>query len=268
MRNRVFQLVGAFLLTAFVIVFLPHFLKSVWPDRYPELLWRGGLTAAWAIVSFALVTGIRRAGMRQVRATPEERRTIVHFSLQMLSAGLVIAAFAVVADIWNLSLTGIALGGAVTGVVLGLAAQSTLGNVIAGAMLLSLRPMRIGEWVTLRSWMSGGVDVTGRIEEINFFYTVLRENGVRRVVPNSAVTVSQIAVDECQEGFTQSLTLPLRLPPEAALAILAPYRGAEVVDVRQDAYVLRIAWTGDRESRAERLQRLATLLCEPGSERT
>ncbi len=265
-RNRLWPLVLLFAVLAFVVLALPHLLLPAVPKSGVELV-RVGLTAAWVIVAFAIVGAVRTRGLGVVRATPSERRTVVHFGVQILAGVLVIAAFVIVADIWRVSLTGIALGGAVTGVVIGLAAQSMLGNVIAGSMLLSLRPMRVGEWVSLRSWMSGGIDATGRVEEINFFYTVLRENGVRRVVPNSAVAVSTIAADETQAAYTQTLVLPFTLTPEAAAQALAPLRRREVVEVRQDAYVLRIEWEGDRSSRAERLEQLVVRLA-PGREET
>lgn len=259
MQHRVWALVVLFAVLAFAVAALPHLMLPVVPASGAEWM-RIALTVVWAALAFGIVGAVRRRGLAEVRVSPPERRTVVHFGLQILLGVLVIAAFVVAADIWRVSLTGIALGGAVTGVVLGLAAQSTLGNVIAGGMLLSLRPMRVGEWVSLRSWMSGGIDVTGRVEEINFFYTVLREGGVRRVVPNSAVAVSNIAADEAQQEFTQVLTLPYAMPPDRVAAICAPLRRREVVDVRADAYVLRIEWEGDRQSRAERLERLVAEL--------
>jgi small-conductance mechanosensitive channel len=45
----------------------------------------------------------------------------------------------------------LALGGAFTAVILGLAAQQTLGNLIAGTVLLSARPFRVGERVRLQA---------------------------------------------------------------------------------------------------------------------
>ena len=44
----------------------------------------------------------------------------------------------------------LALGGAFTAVVVGLAAQQTLGNLFAGMVLLSARPFRVGERVKLQ----------------------------------------------------------------------------------------------------------------------
>ncbi len=50
----------------------------------------------------------------------------------------------------------LAVGGAFTAVVVGLAAQQTLGNVIAGMVLLSARPFRVGERVRLQAGAVGG----------------------------------------------------------------------------------------------------------------
>ena len=262
-QTRLWPLVLLFAGMAFAAVALPHLLLPAVPASGAELV-RIGLTAAWAVLAFGIVRSIRLRGLNEVRLSPLERRTVVHFGLQILLGVLAVVAFIVVADIWRVSLTGIALGGAVTGVVIGLAAQSMLGNVIAGGMLLSLRPMRVGEWVSLRSWMSGGIDATGRVEEINFFYTVLREGGLRRVLPNSSVAISTIAADETQQAYTQTLTLPLSLQPEEVAQVLAPLHRREVVDVRQDAYVLRIEWDGDRASRAERLEKLVARMSRGG----
>jgi small-conductance mechanosensitive channel len=254
-QKRLWPLVLAYAVMAFAFVALPHLLLPAVAPSWAEFV-RIGLTAVWAALA---VTVVRRAplqGLQEVRQSPPERRSVVNLGLQVLLGVLVVAAFVVTADIWHVSLTGLALGGAVTGVVIGLAAQSMLGNVIAGAMLLSLRPMHVGEWVSLRSWMSGGIDASGRVEEINFFYTVLREAGLRRVVPNSAVAVATIVADELQSSYTQTLTLPISLAPAEAAEILAPLRRREVAEVREDAYVLRIEWDGDRSSRSERLEHL------------
>ena len=42
------------------------------------------------------------------------------------------------------------IGGAFTAVILGLAAQQTLGNLFAGTVLLSARPFRVGDRVRLQ----------------------------------------------------------------------------------------------------------------------
>ncbi len=68
---------------------------------------------------------------------------------------LSIAGFTIV-FLWALSAVGIGieallLGGALTGVVLGIAAQQTLGNIFAGLVLLVVRPFMVGQDTVLKS---------------------------------------------------------------------------------------------------------------------
>jgi small conductance mechanosensitive channel len=76
----------------------------------------------------------------------------------------------------------LALGGAFTAIVLGLAAQQTLGNLIAGATLLSVRPFRVADRVRVQG---AGVDVEGIVASLGLFYTTLLTGGDRILIPNS-----------------------------------------------------------------------------------
>jgi small conductance mechanosensitive channel len=80
----------------------------------------------------------------------------------------------------------IAVGGAVTAVVLGLAAQSTLGNLIAGTVLLGSRPFRIGERIRLQGGTLGK-EVEGTVASLGLIYTTVARGDERFLIPNSAV---------------------------------------------------------------------------------
>ncbi|KKO71991.1 mechanosensitive ion channel family protein [Kerstersia gyiorum] len=68
------------------------------------------------------------------------------------------------------------------GLAIGLALQNTLQNIAAGVMLLALRPMRAGEYVSV-----GGVN-EGTVEEIGLFMTRLTQfDGIAISLPNSTV---------------------------------------------------------------------------------
>src|SRR5438128_1778680 len=66
----------------------------------------------------------------------------------------VVAALFVALSVAGIEARTLALGGAFTAVIFGLAAQQTLGNLIAGTVLLSARPFRVGDVVRLQG---GGV---------------------------------------------------------------------------------------------------------------
>jgi len=56
----------------------------------------------------------------------------------------------------NVNLSSLLVGGAVTGVVVGIAAQQSLGNFFAGLVLMFARPYIPGQRVIVRSGGMGG----------------------------------------------------------------------------------------------------------------
>ena len=61
-----------------------------------------------------------------------------------------------VVGLFGVKLEKLLVGTALTGVILGIAAQQSLGNLFAGIVLLSARPFSVGERVLLRSGPLGG----------------------------------------------------------------------------------------------------------------
>lgn len=219
---------------------------------------RIAVTIVWVAVSVLLISSMRRIGIAGLKAEPQERRPVLNLVMQLLLTLLAIIAILVVASAWGFSLSGLALGGAFTGIVVGLAAQSTLGNAIAGMMLLTLRPFRVGELVSLHI---AGWDCAGRVEEVNFFYTVVRDGSTRRVVPNLLVASSPANVTDNEQEPAQTLVLPYRVSPEEVLSILQPLKSGDVVDLRVDSYALRVEWQGAEIGK--RLSALAQLVGQP-----
>jgi small-conductance mechanosensitive channel len=80
----------------------------------------------------------------------------------------------------------LAVGGAFTAVVFGLAAQQTLGNLIAGMVLLSARPFRVGVRVRLEAGAIGGTQ-EGIVSSLGLLYTTLARGDDRIMIPNTAV---------------------------------------------------------------------------------
>jgi small-conductance mechanosensitive channel len=125
---------------------------------------------------------------------------------------------------------GILASASVIGIVIGLAAQRTLGNFIAGIMIAVTQPVRIGDSVTV-----GGVD--GTVEEIGNIYTFIRTRGNERlVIPNEKLASDTIhnATIRSPETYAE---VTVQLPPssdlDAAVAALRP----EAVGSRDDVYV-------------------------------
>jgi small conductance mechanosensitive channel len=138
----------------------------------------------------------------------------------------------------------VAFGGAVTAVVVGLAAQQTLGNLIAGMVLLSARPFRVGERVRLQSGgLAGSVD--GDVVSLGLLYTTLADGDDLIMVPNSIVLGAGVvplrepaSVDvrvhlrpgvtpvDVEQYLDDAVSIPMRGPPRITLEEL---EGDEVV---------------------------------------
>jgi small conductance mechanosensitive channel len=101
----------------------------------------------------------------------------------------------------------LALGTAFTAVIFGLAAQQTLGNLIAGTVLLSARPFRVGERVRLQGGPLAG-QLEGTVSSLGLLYTTFATGDDSILVPNSVVL--NVAVLPLREPEAVSLRARLR----------------------------------------------------------
>src|SRR5262245_22172356 len=84
--------------------------------------------------------------------------------------------------------TALLAGASVASIVTGIAAQNTLGNLIAGVSLLLYRPFGIGDFVQLT--VPSGVQ-KGVVEDLNLGYTIIRTGNDNVIVVPNSVMVSQ-----------------------------------------------------------------------------
>ncbi len=86
----------------------------------------------------------------------------------------------------GLSPRDLTIGGAFSAVILGLAAQQTIGNLFAGVVLLSARPFRVGDRVRFQGGGLAGT-VEGVVSSLGLLYTTLSEGEDETMVPNNVV---------------------------------------------------------------------------------
>jgi small conductance mechanosensitive channel len=118
-----------------------------------------------------------------------------------------LAAIVVALRIAGVGLTAIAIGASFSAVVFGLAAQQTLGNLIAGIVLLSARPFRVGDRVRLQGGPLAG-RVEGVVSALGLLYTTINAGDDPVLVPNSVVLA--VSVSPLREPEAVSLTVRLR----------------------------------------------------------
>ena len=153
----------------------------------------------------------------------------------IIRLGTIAIALVIALRLVGLDPTTLAAGGAVTAIVVGLAAQQTLGNLFAGIVLLSARPFRIGERVRLQGGALGGV-IEGIVIDSGLLYTSLGRGADRVHIPNTVVLNSAVvplrepgAIDlrarvrprvtptEIQSLLEETVTTPVRSAPDVRL---------------------------------------------------
>jgi small conductance mechanosensitive channel len=124
----------------------------------------------------------------------------------------------------------LAVGGAITAVILGLAAQQTVGNLIAGTVLLSARPFRVGDRIRVHA---GGVagTVEGTVASLGLLYTTLANGADRIMVPNNVVLSAAVVPLREPEGVDLRARLEADIKPSDVDRLL---REAVTVQTRAD----------------------------------
>ena len=188
---------------------------------------------ALVILGWAIARDVGRAlGPPLFRRLEPATAGTVGFLIRLLT---VVLALVVAFWVAGVEARTLALGGAFTAVIVGLAAQQTLGNVIAGIVLLSARPFRVGDRVRLQGGPLGG-QIEGTVSALGLLYTTLAKGEDSVMVPNSAVLNAAVlplrepeAVNlrarlrpgmtpsDLQELLEKSLRTPLRSSPRITL---------------------------------------------------
>jgi small-conductance mechanosensitive channel len=186
-----------------------------------------------AAAIFLLVVLIARAIdwllMRRPLA-PESATRYRIFRRMVVVAILVVGLFSALLAIPEVRAVagGLLASTALLGIILGFAAQRTLGNFIAGLLIALAQPVRIGDRVEYEG-------ATGVVEEIGLTYTFIRAADRRRiVVPNEKLASDTIvnASIRSRETFAEvSVPVPAAADLDAAVAALKE----DVADERDGA---------------------------------
>jgi small-conductance mechanosensitive channel len=155
---------------------------------------------SWAVSSGTVITVAGSAGFAllavlAVRSAASEvssvsrarfgdaHASVVGLLLTLLGYGATVLSLLVLLQV---PVQRLLVSGAVTGVVLGIAAQQSLSNVVAGLVLLLNRPFQVGHQISIRSGGMGGT-YSGRVLSIGLTYVQLDTVEGVVLLPNSGV---------------------------------------------------------------------------------
>jgi len=99
----------------------------------------------------------------------------------------------------NSIVTSVLAGSGIAAVVIGLASQQALGNVVSGAVLLVFRPFQVGD--TIRYLGPNADGVKGVVEEIGLRHTTIRTGEDKQLlIPNSLMNSNIVENLTCGKG--------------------------------------------------------------------
>ena len=183
-----------------------------------SLLGAGVYLLIFLVLALILSRVLRLAlGTAMERHAAHIDRTTVSFLQQMGTAAvwvLMLILYAHLIPALRAMGTALLAGASVASVVIGLAAQSTLGNLVAGVAITLYRPFRLGD--TLQVTAPSGTE-TGNVELISLGYTTLRTDDGRYVVLPNSVAASQVTVNLTHFGATTPVKVVIRVARESDL---------------------------------------------------
>jgi small-conductance mechanosensitive channel len=149
---------------------------------------------AWGAAVVLLLSGVIaiRHLSRAMNRSVARRRTIsagANLGLVATGGGYLILLFSLFA-VLGVSLSHLLIGAGLAGIILGIAAQQSLGNIFASIVLLFARPFVVGDDIRIRSGVVGVIDV--EVLGVGLTYVTVRtDDGVLRI-PNSVMLASAI----------------------------------------------------------------------------
>jgi len=147
-----------------------------------------------AAIAFCLLAGAGTLGLgnkaREVleRSFGSEHAGVVRFAILVIGAVITVV---LTLELFDIAVTQLIVGGVVTSVLLGIAAQQSLANVFAGIVLLMARPFRVGDQIGIRSGALSGL-LEGMVSEISITYVRLETPNGPVHIPNSQVLAAAV----------------------------------------------------------------------------
>jgi len=263
------------LLIALLVLYHYNFLLGKKTAHHYDKVIQWGTVVVLLALGWTLARAVgRAAGPTFFRRMDPATAGTVGFIIRLVTIAITILIALGVAGV---NAGGLIAGSAFTAVVLGLAAQQTLGNLFAGLVLLTARPFRVGERVRLQAGALGGV-LEGVVSSLGLMYTTLARGEDRIMIPNNGVLSAVIVPVLEPAAVDVKVRLSSGVRPSQVQAILDDQIGiatrtpATVLleEVDGDDVVVRVRATPERADEGAKLadEIIATLASVTGDHET
>ncbi len=141
---------------------------------------------------FWLASGVvRRIFGHLTGRADDDRKDIINLAADISRYGILIFGAVAGLGTMGIDVSALVAGLGLTGFALGFALRDAISNLIAGALVLTYRPFRRGDRISV----SGH---EGKVIAIDLRYTTLKDegNGLRILVPNATLFAKEVVVHE------------------------------------------------------------------------
>ena len=135
-------------------------------------------TGFWVLLLYALLGVVNDLVFGSARSDTWREKVPSLFRDLVRAILVAVGATVIYSQVWGQEIEGALAALGVGSIVIGLALQEPLGNIVSGLMLLFERPLNVGDWVIAKG-------VTGRVIEINW-RSIHIETSTRelQIIPN------------------------------------------------------------------------------------
>jgi small-conductance mechanosensitive channel len=219
------------------------------------MLWHRLVIAGAAVVIAAGLARLVDKALSRKELAPEavtRYRTVRRVAMTTIVFVGVLSALLVIPQVRAIA-GAILASSAVLGLVIGFAAQRTIGNAVAGVLIAFSQPLRLGDRVVVDG-------VEGTVEEIGLTYTFIRAaDNSRLVIPNEKLasdTIRNLTIRSPEKVAEITVQVPLQHDLDALLDALREETNAEVYVSSLDANaVITLRERAASQAEAERLAR-------------
>ena len=181
------------------------------PGRLGRSIVTASAACAFLLFAMGAVVGLASKARQALQpATGSAHAAVVRYAIVLVGT---IGTLVITLALFKIPVGQLVVGGALTTILIGIAAQQSLSNVFAGIVLLLSRPFNVGDPILLRSGALGG-QIEGMVTEIGITYVRVDTGTGMMSLPNSQVLAAAVSrrATAAQGGSRPDAQLP---PPSA-----------------------------------------------------
>jgi small conductance mechanosensitive channel len=207
-----------------LLIFILAWVDKQWVSSPQSLLrgWRDPIHYGLVLVGALIAVSAVRAFIRALGGALESYLDLGRARSAATFVSIILHSIVIIVAITGagFDLSGLLVGGALTGVIVGVAAQASLSNIFAGLAILFARPYSAGMYVTVRTTAFGGVEYSGQVRDVGLFYTTLHSDGQEIRIPNSTMVAAVVVLRPQELNVYIPVTLPSSADLPACLEVL------------------------------------------------